>query len=59
MLLLAPGENQALAVKAGAIDALVAAMRAHVGNADVTRQVCNAITIFCVTNGAIHRCVLA
>ena len=32
------GENQVLAGKAGVIDAVVAAMRAHVGNAGVSEQ---------------------
>ena len=32
------GENQVLAGKAGAIDAVVAAMRAHVGNSGVSVQ---------------------
>ena len=32
------GENQVLAGEAGAIDAVVAAMRAHVGNAGVSEQ---------------------
>ena len=36
------GENQVLAGKAGAIDAVVAAMRAHVGNAGVLEQACGA-----------------
>ena len=45
------GENQVLAGKAGAIDAVVAAMRAHVGNAGVSEQACGAMSSICV-NGA-------
>ena len=45
------GENQVLAGKAGAIDAVVAAMRAHVGNAGVLEQACWAMWNICV-NGA-------
>ena len=45
------GENQALAGKAGAIEAVVAAMRAHVGNAGVSENACMAMGNICV-NGA-------
>ena len=45
------GENKVLAGKAGAIDAVVAAMRAHVGNAGVSEQACWAMKNICV-NGA-------
>ena len=41
------GENQVLAGKAGAIDAVVAAMRAHVGNAGVSKQACGAMISIC------------
>ena len=44
-------ENWVLAVKAGAIDAVVAAMRAHVDNAGVSEQACEAMWNICV-NGA-------
>ena len=44
------GENQVLARKAGAIDAVVAAMRAHVGNAGVSEQACRAMDIVCTNN---------
>ena len=40
-------DNQALAGKAGAIDAVVAAMRAHVGNAGVSKQACRAMCNVC------------
>ena len=46
------GGNKVLAGKAGAIDAVVAAMRAHVGNADVSEQACWAMWSICVKNGA-------
>ena len=46
------GHNQVLAGKAGAIDAVVAAMRAHVGNAGVSKQACSAVSSICVNNGA-------
>ena len=45
-------ENQVLAGKAGAIDAVVAAMRAHVGNAGVSENACRAMYNICV-NGAL------
>ena len=41
------GKNHALARRAGAIDAVVAAMRAHIGNADVSIQVCTTINNIC------------
>ena len=41
------GENRVLAGKAGAIDAVVAAMRAHVGNAGVLEQACWAMCNIC------------
>ena len=40
--------NRVLAGKAGAIDALVAVMRAHVGNAGVSKQACKAMWNICV-----------
>ena len=47
------GKNQVLSAKAGAIDALVAVMRAHVGgDAGVLVQVCEAIGRLCKYNGA-------
>ena len=36
-----------LAGKAGAIDAMVAAMRAHVGNANVSNDACLAMRLIC------------
>ncbi len=42
------GENAVLAGKAGAIDAVVAAMRAHVGNAGVSERACGAIGNICI-----------
>ncbi len=45
------GENKVLAGKAGAIDAVVAAMRAHVDNAGVLEQACWAMMNICI-NGA-------
>ena len=45
-------ENAVLAGKAGAIDAVLAAMRAHVGNADVLEQACGAMWSICADNGA-------
>ena len=48
----ATGENQVLAGKAGAIDAVVEAMRAHVDNAGVSEQACWAIRNICADNGA-------
>ena len=48
----ATDENAVLAGKAGAIDAVVAAMRAHVGNAGVLEQACGAMNYFCF-NGAL------
>ena len=47
------GENKVLAGKAGAIDAVVAAMRAHVGNAGVLEQACRAMNNICANNGAL------
>ena len=44
-------EIKKMAVKAGAIDAVAAAMRAHVGNAGVSEQACGAMRLICV-NGA-------
>ena len=41
------GKNQALAGKAGGIDAVVAVMRAHVGNAGVSMYACWAIRSIC------------
>ena len=53
-------ENKVLAGKAGAIDAVVAAMRAHVGNAGLSEQACETISIFCVNIGAFGvGCVLS
>ncbi len=46
------GENQMLAGKAGAIDAVVAAMRAHIGNARVLKNACGAMCNICGSNGA-------
>ena len=47
------GENRVLAAKAGAIDALVAVLRAHVGgDAGVLKQACDAIGWICEGNGA-------
>ncbi len=46
------GENRVLAGKAGAIDAVVVAMRAHVGNAGVSELVCGAMLNICINNGA-------
>ena len=40
-----------LAGKAGAIDAVIAAMRAHVGNAGVSKQAFSAMQTLC-SNGA-------
>ena len=40
-------ENKVLAGKAGAIDAVVAAMRAHVGSAGVSEQACRALCRIC------------
>ena len=45
-------ENQGLFGEAGAIDALVATMRAHVGNAGVMEAASQAITNICFQNGA-------
>ena len=53
------GRNAVLAVKAGAIDVVVAAMRAHVGNADVSKQGSQAIVIMCFNNGVVHNFALA
>ena len=52
------GENQVLAVKAGAIDAVVATMRAHVGNAGVLEQACGAMRTICLNGafGVYHVC---
>ena len=49
----ATDENKVLAGKAGAIDAVVAAMRAHVGNAGVLQQGCGAMSNICNSNGAL------
>ncbi len=48
-------ENKLLAGKAGAIDAVVAAMRAHVGNAGVSGHACRALWNICL-NGALGVC---
>ena len=45
------GDNKVLAGKAGAIDAVVAAMSAHVGNVGVSAEACRAMRLICV-NGA-------
>ena len=45
------GENKVLAGKAGAIDAVVAVMRAHVGHSGVSEQACWAMIYIC-DNGA-------
>ena len=42
------GENQVLAGKAGAIDAVLVAMRAHIGNAGMSEKACWAILNICV-----------
>ena len=49
------GENKVLAGKAGAIDAVVAVMRAHVGHAGVSEKACGAMVCFCFKNSA--KCV--
>jgi hypothetical protein len=41
-------------LKAGAIDAVVAAMRAHVGNAGLAQQACTTMRNMCFNNGALH-----
>ena len=46
------GENRVLAGEAGAIDAVVAAMRAHVGDADASIEACGAMSYICAKNGA-------
>ena len=46
------GENKVLAGKAGAIDAVVAVLRAHVGNAEVSKGAFQAITNICADDGA-------
>ncbi len=46
------GANQVLARKTGAINAVVAAMRVHVGHAGVSDNACGAIHNICVKNGA-------
>ena len=51
-----PGKNQVLVARAGAIDALVAAMRAHIGNAGVSITACGAINIICTGNGMFVSC---
>ena len=51
MVVTVAGENQVLAGKVGAIDAVVAAMRAHVGNAGVLEHVCGAMGNICANNG--------
>ena len=45
------GDNQVLAGKAGAIDAVVATMRAHVANGGVSQQACLAMRNICFDNG--------
>ena len=52
------GENQVLAGKAGAIDAVVAAMRAHVGNAGVSEQACLALDTMRDAKGTLNRLVM-
>ena len=52
-------ENKVLAGKAGAIDAVVAAMRAHVGNAGVLEQACDAMCRICLNGSASIVCVCA
>ena len=47
------GENQAMAGKSGAVDALVAAMRAHVDDAGVSENACWALFNICASNGAL------
>ncbi len=47
------GENPVLVGKAGAIDALVAAMKAHVGNVGVSEQACLAMRNISVNNGVV------
>ena len=47
----AKGENRVLAGKAGAIDTVVAAMRAHVGNVGVSAHACMAMCNICKKNG--------
>ena len=42
------GENKVLAGRAGAIDAVVAAMRTHVGNAGVSQYACWAMSNICI-----------
>ncbi len=44
------GESQVLAGKAGAIDAVVTAMRAHVDNAGVSEFGCRAMINICFSN---------
>ncbi len=50
------GESQVLAGKAGVIDAVVAVMRAHVGDAWVSEQACEALQNICI-NGASTVCL--
>ncbi len=56
-------ENKVLAGKAGAIDAVVAAMRAHVDNAGVSEQACWAMWNICANNcefvGCVFLCVVS
>ncbi len=47
------GENCLLAGKAGAIDAVVAAMRAHVSHAGVLEFACKAMQNICFDNGTL------
>ena len=45
-------KNKVLAGKAGAIEAVVAAMRAHAGHAGVSEYACWAMVNICFNNGA-------
>ena len=47
------GDNAVLAGEVGAIDAVVAVMRAHVANDGVLEAACLALRILCSTNGAL------
>ncbi len=47
-----------LARKAGAIDAVVAVMRAHIGNAGVLKQACGALQNISIDNGAFSKCMV-
>ncbi len=44
------GENEVFAGKAGAIDAVVAVMRAHAGNTGVLEQACRAMCIVSINS---------